>query len=226
MSLVEATIILMTLAILTGVLAPTIGDYVNDARQVKVKEDVEVLGTAILRLLRDLGKPFPQITVNTTYTSANRVDLLVTEGNTPSSTAQGTPAVLAAAGYPVTTILDWDDAIGGNVESATDHLVTNVTGYATVVFPTPGGPSPGLGWRGGYISVDTGPDPWGTRYGCATVWMNPGSDALTTNKGTNKDAFCMSAGSDAVAETDMDGNGSGVVVGGDDFIFIIQGSTR
>src|SRR5687767_7383196 len=41
MSLVEATIILMVLAILTAVIAPSAGDYVNDARQTKAKEDVE-----------------------------------------------------------------------------------------------------------------------------------------------------------------------------------------
>ena len=43
MSLIEATIILMVLAILTSVLAPSVGDYVNDARQTKVKEDIEAL---------------------------------------------------------------------------------------------------------------------------------------------------------------------------------------
>jgi type II secretory pathway pseudopilin PulG len=226
MSLVEATIILMTLAILTGVLSPSIGDYVSDARQTKAKEDVEALSTSIARMLRDVGKPFPLISDGTTYTSANRVDLLITEGNAPSSTAMGTPAVLAAAGYPVTALLDWDDAAGGNVELATDHLVTNANAYSSVVFPAAGGPKPGLGWRGGYLSGSTGPDPWGNRYGCATVWMNAGSDALTTNKGTNKDAFCMTAGTDGVADTDMDGNGTGVVVGGDDLMYVIQGNSR
>ena len=59
MSLVEATIILMVLAILTSVLAPSIGDYVNDARQTKVREDLEALGTSVARLVRDTGLPFP-----------------------------------------------------------------------------------------------------------------------------------------------------------------------
>ena len=35
MSLVEATIILMVLAILTAVIAPSAADYVNDARHTK-----------------------------------------------------------------------------------------------------------------------------------------------------------------------------------------------
>ena len=112
MSLIEATIILMVLAILTSVLAPSVGDYVNDARQTKVKEDVEALGTGILRMLRDTGKPFPQVVVGTgatSYADENRVDLLVSEGNAPSSSAKGT--VADAAAYFVQTTFDIDDSI-------------------------------------------------------------------------------------------------------------------
>jgi len=224
MSMVEATIILMVLAILTAVLAPSIGDYVNDARQTKAKEDVEALGTSILRMLRDTGKPFPQRAITSSYIAANRVDLLVSEGNAPSSTAMGTPA--EATNYKVSNLLDWDDAIANGVELATDHLVTNVAGYAVVSFPASGGPKPGLGWRGGYLSTNTGPDPWGNRYGCTTVWLSPGSDNAATYEGSNKDVFCMTAGADGTASTDMDGNDSGVVVGGDDLIYVLQGNTR
>jgi type II secretory pathway pseudopilin PulG len=228
MSLVEATIILMVLAILTSVLAPTLGDYVNDARQTKAKEDVEALGMSILRMLRDTGKPFPQITVGTDYTHDNRVDLMVTEGAIPSITAgTGTAANAAAGSFLVIAGVDWDDTTAqAGIELATDHLVTNVAGYATVTYPAAGGPRPGLGWRGGYLSTNTGPDPWGNRYGCTTVWLNPGSDTTTTGKGTNKDAFCLTPGADGNVDTDMDGNNTGVVVGGDDLIFVMQGDTR
>jgi hypothetical protein len=95
-----------------------------------------------------------------------------------------------------------------------------------VVFPAAGGPRPGLGWRGGYLSTSTGPDPWGNRYGCTTVWLNPGSNATTTGKGTNKDTFCLTAGADGTVDTDMDGTNGGVVVAGDDLIFVMQGNTR
>jgi type II secretory pathway pseudopilin PulG len=228
MSLVEATIILMVLAILTSVLAPSLGDYVNDARQTKAKEDVEALGTSILRMLRDTGKPFPQIAVGTDYDHDNRVDLLVSEGAIPSLTADTGTALNSTAGqYLVVAALDWDDPTSqAGVELATDHLVTNSKPYASVVFPAAGGPRPGLGWRGGYLSTNTGPDPWGNRYGCTTVWLNPGADNETTGKGTNKDTFCLTAGSDGNVDTDMDGNGTGVVVGGDDLIFVLQGNTR
>ena len=97
--------------------------------------------------------------------------------------------------------------------------------FRSVSFPAQGGPRPGLGWRGGYISSNTGPDPWGNRYHCATVWLNPSSDSVT--KGTGKDAFCASAGADSVVDTDIDGNSDGgVAVSGDDSIYVFQGNTR
>src|SRR5689334_9700995 len=57
MSLVEATIILMVLSILTAVIAPSVGDYIEDARHTKAKEDVEAIGGGILRTVRDSGLP-------------------------------------------------------------------------------------------------------------------------------------------------------------------------
>ena len=82
---------------------------------------------------------------------------------------------------------------------------TNANAYTVVTFPAPSGPIPGLGWRGGYLSNSTGPDPWGVRYGCTTVWLNPGSDVVVAaNKGTNMDTFCLSAGADGNVDTDIE----------------------
>ena len=229
MSLVEATIILMVLAVLTSVLAPSIGDYVNDARQVKAKEDLEALGLSVARLVRDTGLPFPVRVAGAapSKASTNRVDLLVSEGQLPTITA-GTGVAAAAAGYLIENPIEWTDAVGTEVELATDHLVTNANAYTTVVFPASGGPRPGLGWRGGYLSNLTGPDPWGVRYACATVWLNPSSDVVVAaNRGTNNDTFCLSAGADGNVDTDIESTvNGGVIVGGDDAIYVIQGTTR
>jgi len=229
MSLVEVTIILMVLAILTSVLAPSIADYVNEARSAKAKEDVEALGTGIMRLLRDVALPFPVRTAGASPSraSTNRVDLLVSEGNIPVASA-GTAVPADAVGYLVQAGVGWDSAIAAGVELATDHLVTNGNAYSVVSFPSGGGPRAGLGWRGGYISTSTGPDPWGNRYGCTTVWLGPGSDVtLAANKGTNNDTFCLTAGADGVAETRMYSSADGAVtVQGDDVLYVFQGNTR
>ena len=194
MSLVEATIILMVLAILTSVLAPSMADYLNEDRHEKVKEDTEALGLALIRLVRDTGLPFPVRTAGATPSklSSNRVDLLVSEGNTPEAAA-GTGTALSAVNYIVSAGVGWDSPTGAGIELATDHLVTNANAYSVVVFPVAGGPRAGIGWRGAYLSGSTGPDPWGNRYGCTTVWLGPGSDVtVAANKGTNNDAFCLS----------------------------------
>src|SRR5687768_14824473 len=86
MSLVEATIILLVLATLTAVLSPSMGDYLEDARQMKAKEDVEVIGISVQRLLRDTGFKALRKNGATAHTLANRVDLLVTDGTVPGVT--------------------------------------------------------------------------------------------------------------------------------------------
>jgi len=60
------------------------------------------------------------------------------------------------------------------------------------------------------------------------VWLNPGSDVVVVaNKGTNMDTFCLSAGADGNVDTDMESTvNGGVLVAGDDAIYVIQGSTR
>ncbi|MCX6551586.1 MAG: hypothetical protein NTY02_11400, partial [Acidobacteria bacterium] len=79
LSLVEATIILLSLMVLTGVLAPGVRDYVNDARDVKVKEDCEAIGVSVARLLRDVG-PCVRMDGRLPCVIQNRADLLISEG--------------------------------------------------------------------------------------------------------------------------------------------------
>ena len=242
MSLIEATIILMILFVLTAVLSPTISDYIADARQTKGKEDVEAIGGSIVRLLRDVGLPFPtlnpqEMTANLRL-ATNRVDLLIGDGPAPTSTGTAFGVAASPAGYVIATTLDWDD-----VDAATDqianmnaHLVTNVITangledeYPLVIFPAASGPRSGLGWRGSYINGPIGPDPWGNRYAATTVFLSPSSDSTGVNAGTNFDAFVFSAGPDGVAATDMEGTGitsGGTTPGGDDLVFVFSGNTR
>jgi type II secretory pathway pseudopilin PulG len=251
MSLVEATIILMIIFLLTAVLSPTISDYVADARQTKGKEDVEAIGTAILRLIRDTGLPFPvqNPTVGATVrNAANRIDVLISDGNTPSTVANTNVAAndSAVAGYRISAARDWTDTNTTNTDGVANmnyHLAYNTTSgsdpagneatdsltnpYPLVVFPAAGGPRVGLGWRGAYLTGPIGPDPWGNRYAANTVFLNPSADSFV--QGTNFDAFVISAGSDGTISTDIEGNGSssgGTSAGGDDLIYIMTGTTR
>ena len=55
MSLVEATLLLAIMATLASLIAPSIADYTNEARQLAARKDVEAIGSGILQVLRDTG---------------------------------------------------------------------------------------------------------------------------------------------------------------------------
>ena len=239
MSLVEATIILMVLAILTAVIAPSAGDYIEDARQTKVKEDVEAIGMAILRLVRDTGlgcvsdTPSP---ASTACTKANRVDLLVSNGNDPDSTANDY-ASPAGTTTPASNDNAWiggtTPVVAGNQDTMDDQFVSNVPSYTNRNFALGGGPKPGVGWRGPYLTGPIGPDPWGFKYQANTVFLQVASDATAgtgngqKNGGWFNDVFVISPGSDGNVETKFGDAVTGATVPvGDDVLYIVTGSSR
>ena len=237
LSLVEVTIMLLVLMLLTSVLAPSIFDFVNDARWVKVKEDCEAIGITVARLNRDIGSC---IKFNGTQpcTMSNRVDILFSDGPEVAAGAVDATAVDFANSNMSTTPLNWDD---DNVASVGDWMesqfVTNANGYNTPLLNYPGsypvGPLYGIGWRGGYLASPIGPDPWGSRYLVNSVFLATATDAITAGEGHRsrwweRDVICISAGPNALFQTPIGGNGAsaGTTRVGDDFIYIIQGSMR
>src|SRR5688500_18732198 len=119
MSLVEVTIILAVLALLTAVVAPSIGGYMQDAAAAKATTDVDAIGSALSRMLVDTGEPWVLKDANgggptlpPTRATANRVDLLVSSG--------AVPAVSVARSSGTT---DWDDAAGADVVQLLDYFL-------------------------------------------------------------------------------------------------------
>jgi len=237
LSLVEVTIMLLVLMTLTGVLAPSIMDFVNDARWVKAKEDCEAIGVSVVRLMRDVG-PCLKFNGAGRCTRANRVDLLYSDGPdvTPDDVS-GEAATDFNGGGNTTSALNWhaDSARG---DSMTRQFVDNGSGPG---YPAPadlgsadfGGPGAGLGWRGAYLSSPVGPDPWGHRYLVNTVFLAVARDAEAgdgegqRSGGWSHDSFCISAGPNGQFETPFGGNAAhGVYRRGDDLIFFISGDTR
>jgi type II secretory pathway pseudopilin PulG len=222
MSLVEATIILMVLATLTAVIAPSMGDYLEDARQMKAKEDVEALGIGIKRLLRDTGFKGLKFTNGTTaLTLDNRVDVLTSDGTAPTFAG----ATFTSASNMTTSPIQWNTA--AQSDSFESHLVRNAlsTAYAT---PTAG--NRGRGWRGSYVNAPIGTDPWGYKYYANTVFLAVATDAAGAAEGSTywtKDVVVLSAGADNIVQSPIAGTaggGSGVS-GSDDVVFVLQGNT-
>ena len=237
LSLVEVTIMLLVLMTLTGVLAPSIMDFVHDAQWVKAKEDCEAIGVTVVRLVRDVG---PCLKFNGTHscTKSNRVDVLYSDGPdvTPGDVSGEAVAGFQGGGNTAGE-LNWhsDSARGDTMQH---QFVDNGGGPG---YPAPadletydwGGPGTGLGWRGAYLSSPVGPDPWGHRYLVNSVFLAVARDADggtgegQRSGGWSRDSFCISAGPNGQFETPFSGNAThGVHRRGDDLIFVIAGDTR
>lgn len=249
MSLVEATIILATLSVLTAVLAPQAATYVDTARQARAREDAKVIGDAINTFIGDNGEV--QFLVNgsngtasqpPTRPDANRVNLLVSDGDIPTLAA-------AVAGDTL-----WTTAVNGTtVDTLSNHLTENVPGEAAgsryrnpsdIVVAAPGGnnidfargESSGMNapyaWRGAYLQSPVDPDPWGNRYAVNVAYLDPSPTGAVTGVTTGfvvgdlprLDVFVLSAGPDEEIDTQFDQDGA--VPGDDDFIYIVSSHAR
>jgi type II secretory pathway pseudopilin PulG len=240
MSLVEATIILMVLALLTATVAPSVADYVSDARQVKAKEDVEAIGTGILRLLKDTGSRCLRTAGTTDCTVANRVDLLVSGGNDPRAAAS-TDVTLPDSESATNASVNWlpDGQAPTQQDNVDSQLVLNTPAYTAATFTGGGGPRMKLGWRGAYITGPVTGDPWGYKYQANTLFLSVANDATDTamtpdqaqegmkQAGWNRSVLVVSPGANGIVETAFGGAGGvGVATGGDDIVYVLRGSTR
>jgi type II secretory pathway pseudopilin PulG len=163
LSLTEVTIMLSVLSVLTAVLSPTIGDYVNDARQVKASDDVKVLASTFSRFAFDV----PQ-NRNLAHGWAT-TQMLVGPGDAPA-TGEGGDATWAA------------EVDGSSVALLEDHLMVNTPGYPA----RQAGPHyVAGGWRGAYLSELT-PDPWGHRYAInVQSFSSSSADVIVLSSGPN-----------------------------------------
>lgn len=248
MSLVEATIILMVLAILTAVIAPSAGDFISEARSIKAAEDVTNIGGGIMRLLRDTGKKC-LVVGGGACVQATRADLLLSGtgktdvllGTQPAAKAnQGanSPGLDGTAATPYAWAVDGttaNDPPEANRDTVDNQLVTNGAGYTAVSFTGGGGPRGGIGWRGAYVTGTVQLDPWGSRYQANTVFLGVVGDTSTpaaqtegfTSAGWSHDAIVLSAGPNGVVETAFAPAANvGQSASGDDIIYVMKGSTR
>jgi type II secretory pathway pseudopilin PulG len=250
MSLVEATIILSVVAVLASVLAPAVNGYVDQARQVRARNDTQVIAEAILDFVADTAERQFLIDASNgggdetppTRLDGNRVNLLVSDGDIPTLTT-----TLAGEIF-------WTQAVNDTtVDTLSNHLVENTPGEqagnryrtpADITIPLPGGnnidfargESSGYNaphaWRGAYLRGPVRADPWGNRYAVNVAFMDPSPTAgisdITSGFGPidypRLDVFVLSAGGDKEIDT-LSGQ-DGAVPGDDDFIFIVSSNAK
>lgn len=162
-SAAEATIILSTVSVLAAATAPTLGDYIEDARQARAREEVRVIATSLSRVSGDL------LARAAVPGGLKSLDLIVGAGDAP----------VVGSGVDGR----WGAGPGAaGVGFLNDHLVTNAVGYPVSGSDLPAGIK---GWHGPYLDRPLGADPWGHRYAVrlgrgavATVALSAGPDGV------------------------------------------------
>lgn len=244
-TLVEVSIILTVLTVLSMILLPGIASYLRDARLVRARGDVVAIGAAIKAFLDDtaegafrcFGNGNRSTTDGEVYSPSSPdpwyvVEMLISDGDTPDGSREG---------IDVDHWLEpWDGHI---VDTMANHLVQNTPGgdpaarYRTPEDLATGAPSPQFAlysqqgfnarfsWRGPYLSGPVRSDPWGNRYAINVQYLDAVSDSDgSESAGWVQDVFVLSAGPDE--EVDTPYAIDGVVPGDDDVILVIAGGSR
>jgi hypothetical protein len=135
----EVMTILTATTVLSGVAAPAMNVYLEDAKSMRAQHDVRTLSATLIRLFNDVG---PERFRDGGWATA---DLLVGAGEVPAAATPAAQSWSLATAHKGVALLD-------------DHLVVNEAGYSVVRG------SSRMGWRGAYLQDPVRPDPWGHRY--------------------------------------------------------------
>jgi type II secretory pathway pseudopilin PulG len=244
-TLVEVSIILMVLSVLSLVLLPGLGSYLRDARLARARGDVAAIQAAVVRFLEDTGEGVFRCIGNGNRDTSDggtddpsnpdpyyTLDMLISDGDTPDR------------GRNAGDSWRWREPWSGHpVDTLANHLVKNTPGYdwtaryrtpedieaygseRQVAFASQAGLGARFAWRGPYVSAAVSADPWGNRYAVNVLFLDPGADSATGDgSGYLYDIFVLSAGPDEAVDTPF--SIDGVVPGDDDIIRVIAGGSR
>lgn len=201
LTLIETTVILAVVTILSGMLAPSILQFIEDSKITRARNDVQAIASSLGRFFQDTGY-FP-VTADTLRGGLGTqfIDVLASDGVSPKvgqvrSSGQAARAsmgvVFAAAEVPSGDTDRWNS---GHVDFLDNHLVKNRAGYALR------GPSSNRGWNGPYLSSEFSADPWGNRYLVNVAYLDSEAgvaDALGVSKNA---VFVLCAGPNQTVET-------------------------
>ena len=198
-TLIELTVVLAVIVTLALVLTPSIINFINDSRVARARADVGTLQAAITQFYRDTGF-FPQWSLANNGgpgLAVNRVDLLVSAGNTPIVAAPNT----------------WTTGTNDRFE---DQLVTNAPAYTTRTATST------FGWNGPYISNVINADPWNNRY-AANITLIDNTQGIQDAAGNVKSAvWILSAGPNGALDTPYTQAITVAAPGGDDITVRLQ----
>lgn len=192
-TLIELTVVLAVIVTLALVLTPSVINFINDSRVARARSDAQTLSAGIIQFYRD-NTFFPQWTTANAGgpgTAANKVDLLVSAGNTPT---------VAAANL-------WTTGTSDRLE---DQLIANAPGYSMRTATS------NFGWNGPYLSNAIQADPWNNRYAVNIGLIDTSQGTQTTAGATKSAVWVISAGANGAIETAYTQAITVAVLSGDD----------
>lgn len=244
-TLVEVSIILTVLTVLSLILLPGFGSYLRDARLARARGDLVAISTSIKAFLDDTAEgAFRSYGNGTRWTTDEEsyspsspepwyvVETLISDGDTPDDNRSGTDVerwMWPLDGYMVDTMANHlvQNTPGGDAGAryrTPEDLETGVPSQQ-FAFYSQQGFNARFAWRGPYLSAPVRSDPWGNRYAVNVEYLDAVSDSDGSSAtGWAYDVFILSAGPDE--ELDTPYSVDGVVPGDDDLILVIAGGSR
>lgn len=227
-TLVEVTIILLVLVILSAIMLPQMGNFNRLARFVKVKEDLGAICSVLKVMLDDVGESAfyedPGYSRPPDRTWA--IGLLIGNGDTPTSSGRARRHwTLPFDSEFRETTAGGDLEVYFNVDTLDNHLIANAPmGDAGNRWRTPldmiRGFNSMYAWRGPYINDYVSADPWGNRYAANVFAMYNPPEGGPFDRFSSA-VVCLSAGPDAHVDTDFN-QPFGWTTGDDDLTAVLH----
>ncbi len=242
-TLVEVTIILLVLVILSTIMLPQLGNFNRLARFVVVKEDVGALCASLKKFIDEVMVPPFEQPGGTIAAPSGPIGLLVGPGGAPalSGGVVGAPPFVGNGNWNMNCPNELgsmrvtpDILMGGGPAIETAFLCDLLEHHLQVNNPMGAGgfnpqhryknvidsPSVGafFGWRGPYFNEITS-DPWGTRYSINVFGLHTD----TNGNAFSTAVICISFGPNKTANTAINMPApSGYLIGGDDVVAILS----
>lgn len=211
-SLIELTIILIVLSILSAILVPVVDRYVRNAKVVRAREDVSALGSAIWMFIEDTansyflknGSPDPKKGASRKLhggsapdqSDHNVVELLVGDGDVPELGRDGDDKWVKRVNFAEVDFFEYHLVLNQPGKSKA-HAYRTPTDLGKGPHSFPGDPmfareesggfNSEFAWRGPYITAPIDPDPWGNRYMSNVKYLNPQADSTNENAANGSD---------------------------------------
>jgi len=197
-TLIEVIVAIAVVAILAGIITPSVIKHLDDSKRARAQNDCVVIGSTIASFYKDVAR-MPNM--NAAGTAG--ITLLVSDGNIPTGNGWNTATTAATC------------------DLLSNHLSANTPkSQTTNMYPTTTtNPGSEFVWRGPYQN-NFPADPWGNRYA-----VNIGNFVAAAGANSNA-VWVISAGPDGIIQTAVNpatpAAGTTLTAQGDDIVYRIR----